>query len=333
MNNKVLKVLLSPEVKSGKIRLAKYWICPCGLASDSVYASIDNQIALRQSHPVNTIYLCPIKKNPQPSYEKAWFYNDCIAYEHEIPAIVHPTATELRRFGHRYLYIGSTKPRTGSILHIGRENDGTEETFTTKPIYHYSMIKTFFVDQILMILEESRELRHGPLSYILFKTYDKKELINLPYTEQYSSVKKEICLYSAALRQSDFLSEFLGFYRVIESVTCSNGKDWIANAINRVLKYPFLPIIICNSGPPTTEKNLIGIYKRRASYRLRYLRKKYNTNEEVARYLYNINRCGIAHGKDDVIGSDLGPSYFKIARDTILLKLLARMAIEDKRKA
>jgi len=330
-NNHYIEMPFPPEITSGEIRLAKYWLCPCGLAADTVYDTIDNKIALRQPHPNNTIYLCPIRDKPQPQYKEAWFYNDCIAYEHEIPSIVYPTKKELKSFKHRYYYIGSSKPQKITTFHLSDEKETYETTYYTKLPSQQELIDRFFIDDLLIILEQIWQLRYGPYSFILFKTYNSKNQINLNYSQKYNKVSNELILYSSSLRQADFLSEYLCLYRVIESVSKSNGKVWIENALDRVLNYSFDKITIASEESVFTKKNLISIFKRRYSARLKHLKKLHKSNKNIAEVLYHINRCGIAHGRN-IVNPIYGSSYFEIAKDTTLLKLLARLAIEEKRK-
>lgn len=324
-------LLIPPRVASGEIDLAQYTICPCGLASDTVGdVIIDRRIALVQPHPESRLYLCPLCPNPQPTSAEAWFYCDCIAYEHEIPAIVDPTEEEVAKFRYRYLHNGPSKPRECQIVKIG--GDGKTETFTQYPIPPEVLTQAFLVNQLLSIFEETREIRHGPLTYVLFRTHRYRRRVHLDYSAWYGSVSKEVSLYSAALRQADFLAEYLGYYRVIESATASNGKRWITDAFERFRSHRFGKVLMGHGEDDHyCPKNILHEYRRRATMRLRELRRTKRTNEDLARYFYNVNRCGIAHGRDAVVRGDIVPSYFDIARDAVILKLLARMAIDDKK--
>lgn len=49
----------------------------------------------------------------------------------------------------------------------------------------------------------------------------------------------------------------------------------------------------------------------------------------MARYLYEVNRCGIAHGKSGPRLYDFAEDVREVARDVFILKLLARLAIQD----
>ena len=325
------ELLVSPRVSSGEIDLARYNIRPCGLASDTVGdVVIDRRIALIQPHPESMLYLCPLCPNPQPTSAEAWFYCDCIAYEHEIPAIVYPTEEVLIDFQFRYVHNGPSQPRECQIVHLGEEDE--TDTFTRHPIPPQELTQAFLMNQLLTILEETREMRHGPLTFVLFRTHRYRRRVHLDYSCWYRSVAKEVSLYSAALRQADFLAEYLGYYRVVESATGSNGKKWIAHALERLRSHRFGKVLIGHGEDDHyCPRNILGIYKRRASIRLRQLRKDHPSDQDLAWYFYNVNRCGIAHGRNEVIRGDITPSYFDIARDAVVLKLLARMAIEEKK--
>lgn len=323
-------LLVPSRVSSGEIELAQYTIYPCGLSSDTVGdVIIDRRFALIQPHPDSLLYICPLRPNAQPTTAEAWFYNDCIAYEHEIPAIVAPTKEELSDFKYRYIHSGPSEPRESIIKTL--ESNATHKKIIRHPIPPESLTHNFLINQLLSILEETRELRHGPMTFVLFRTHRYHRRVHLDYSSLYGAVSKEISLYSAALRQADFLSEYLGYYRVIESVTVSNGKKWIIDALNRLKSHRFGRILLGHENDYNyCPVNIFREYRKRANARLRELRKTMR-NEEIAKYFYNVNRCGIAHGKNSVVKADIVPSYFDIARDSVILKLLARMAIDEKR--
>jgi len=323
-------LLVPGRVSSGEISLARYSIEPCGLAPDTVGdVVIDRQIALIQGHPESTLYLCPFCPNRQPTSAEAWFYCDCIAYDHDIPSIVYPTRGELSAFRHRYVHSGPSRPREYTVVHI--DDDDRRETFVKQPIPPRVVSERFLMPQLLTILEETRKMRHGPLTFVLFRTHRYRRRVHLDYSDRYGKVAKELGLFSAALRQPDFLAEYLGYYRVIESTTQSNGKDWIASVLNRLRTQNFGKILIGHEeNAENATQNILGAYKRRASGRLRQLRRTYHSNKDLARYFYTVTRCGIAHGRDQVVRGDITLTYFDIARDAVILKLLARMAIKEK---
>lgn len=319
------ELLLPPRVLSGEIKLAKYVLCPFGLASDTVGdITLDNKIVLIQPHPQNLLYLCPLTPNPQPTEPLAWYYADCIAYEHDIPVIVHPTRGDFNRFRYRYLHSGATQSQEITIVH---NDSGKTTKHISRPWQPGEVPKSFYANQLCQILEEIRELRHGPLTYVLFRHADTSGRLDLPYLTEYGPVAQELHLYATALRQADTLGEFLCYYRVIESATASNGKVWIAGALHRLQthNFGFIPIAHEEDHDP---RNMLMIYRYRALRRLATLVKKHGTPSKIATHLYNVERCGIAHGKD-IIRADISPSYFEMVRDTYLMKLLARLAIDE----
>lgn len=322
--------LTPPRIKSGEIRFAKHTIWACGLAADTVHdVTVDGKIELIQSHPDSELCLCPRRGHPHPSFSDAWFYCDCIAYEHDLPAVVYPQTSELRRLRYRYIHSGPRKPKPLVICSVD-----TGEATVVEPLKKRKPLRAeeFYVKHLLAILDELRAMRHGPLSYVLFRHYKEWDPVDLPYTSQYGPTAEGIHLYAGALRQTDALAEYLFYYRVIEQMTGIQGRscrDWIEQALGSLHSHDFGFIPIgherCPEEPP---RNLLSEYHRRALLRLRQLLRKHNTLRGVVDYLYYTNRCGIAHGRA-FIRSDISPNYFEVVRDTYVLKLLARMAIDE----
>lgn len=318
------------RIRSGELKPAIYELCACGLSSDTVHdVIIDERIALVQPHPDASLFLCPLRAQPQPSLDEAWFYADCIAFEHDIPALVIPTRGQLSRFNHRYYHNGRTRPRRVEIVSF----DPARPTlhYVEKPVHPRAAIRHNLLGQILDVLTLTREMRHGPMTYVLFRTYMKRDREYIPYSSLYRGASIEMGLYAAALRQSDFLAEFLGYYRVIESVSGDNGKGWIRGAIAELAQHEWRTIHLMHQDDPGGKpKDIMTIQRRRAIARLRELHARLGGDAAVAKYLYETNRCGIAHGKRDVIMGDITAPYFEVARDALLVKLLARMAIDRK---
>jgi hypothetical protein len=314
-------------LRSRGVELAKYVLCPLGLASDTVGdVTVDGEIALIQSHPYPDIYLCPRTGKPQPTESVAWYYADCIAYEHDIPVIVLPTRGDFERFGYRYA-LGGSRPQTQFVTHVdsGRTTRRSIPGFSTK-----SAVTAYYAEQLLTILSEVREIRQGPLTYILFRHGASDAPLDLPFSKRYVQAAQELHLYSVALRQADALGEFLCYYRVIESAAHSNHKAWVTAALDRLGSHDFGQIQIGRDFEPRhRRRNLLGIWRRRALLRLSALRKHHGSTAAIAKYLYNTNRCGIAHG-NEIVRADITPSYFDVVRDTYVLKLLARLAIDER---
>lgn len=317
--------------RASGIQLAKYVLCPFGLASGLQFEDIvvDHTIALVQGHTDGDIYLCPLRGKPQPTGSVAWYYADCIAYEHDIPVIVLPTRGDFERFGYRYAHSGRTTPEVVPVLVVDSKGRRSGETKILPALSAKRLVKESYVESLCSILESVREIRQGPLTFVHFRHKSRGGTFNLTYTSKYFSAAQEIHLYSVALRQADSLSEFLCYYRVIESATQSNGKAWIASSLDALSKHNFGRIVIDHNSVAPRPRNLLCIWRSRALRRLSVLRHRVGSAAAIASYLYNTNRCGIAHGKN-IVRADITPSYFEVVRDTYVLKLLARLAIDQK---
>jgi hypothetical protein len=330
-----------PErIKSGEIKFAKHTIIAFGLASDTIYdVTIDGKIELNQSHPHPEIFLNPRRKVPHPSYSKAWFYADCLAYDHDIPTILLPGKSEVKRSGYRYIHPGPRKivrAEVFSLLSGDREktsivNRRIAPEKVNNPISPGEVTELNYVNQIVTIFNEIRELKHGPNTYILFRHYNNDSEIDLPYWRKYKQAAKEVHIYATALRHADTLSEYLWYYRIIESIAKNNGKRWIEKTLGKLSNHDFGFIPIQHAyGPDTQEPpiNLLKEYQKRAKRRLNRLIKLKGNYSKISEYLYNVNRCGIAHGTE-IIKGDLTARYFELVKDTYILKMLSRIAIDE----
>ena len=329
-DTRTISRLRAARRRAAGLQLAKYILCPFGLAYASVGDTVvDHTIALVQAPPDGNICLCPLTGTPQPTESVAWYYADCIAYEHDIPVIVLPTRGDFERFGYRFAHSGRTTPEVVHTvnMHTGRRS---RRTHTLPGLSAKSAVKDYYCGSLCSILESVREIRQGPLTFVSFRHKSRAGTLNLEYTSKYSSAAQEIHLYSVALRQADSLSEFLCYYRVIESATNSNGKNWVASSLAALSAHKFGRIVIEHEWDwRPRRRNLLSIWRSMALKRLSVLRHRFGSDDKIARYLYNTNRCGIAHG-GSIVRADITPSYFEVVRDTYMLKLLARLAIDQK---
>ena len=284
-------------------RKPKYYIQLAGLRGDSIPdVVLDNSYLLRQIHPYNTIYILPIKNYKHPSFNELVFYTNFLAYQYDLPAFFSTVDRRIKR---------------APITPIFKAKNPVEYP----DYYFYNKSLELAFSAIAEIRFGSGEIFFGGDDFI------NKEVINLN-TNKIRNVSKEISLYSMALNQLDPLSEYLNYYRVIESVSRSNGKTWIKNNIEKIYSYTFGKLLIKDWINRKT-KNLWTIYKRKAVIRLNQLKQSKNY-DDIARYLYNYNRCGIAHGKDNIITQSNSINLSEVIKDMYLLKLLARIAIDDK---
>lgn len=96
-----------------------YEITPFGLVNDTVNdVIVDRRIRLIQEHLNGKLYLSPIGVNKNPTIAEAWFYCDCIAYEHDIPAIIFPAKNEVKKFNYHYALADSKKTSADTLLRL-----------------------------------------------------------------------------------------------------------------------------------------------------------------------------------------------------------------------
>jgi len=277
-----------------------------GLASDQVTGVvIDNRVALEQIHPTYILALLPLRNDIKIYWRDVLFYADCFAYEYEIPVLAYP------------------KKMTMKIDFLLDRR-------------HKINAKNSYFSALKDALESVTALRLGPLGYVEFR-YDtsmyqypiRKPVVRLSYSEKYQSVAKEIHLYTLALKQIDPLHEYLCYYRVIESIAENNGKNWLEKNFDRLpsYKFGFLPAGT-DDQIPHRRINLFTVLRRRAVKHLRNLSKNMSY-DDIAKRLYNKNRCGIAHGKS-IRWLDFSADFEEVFLDVYLIKMMARLAIEDK---
>jgi hypothetical protein len=284
-----------------------YFIDMVGMASDCVGSvTIDNKYALIQVHPTYSIAVVPPIGTNHPTFEEVVFYTNCLTYEHDLPAFISP-AVRKRKALVQPIEKGQTR-----------------------------YISNSYFDSIGMACEAINSIRLGPLGYVWFKWPGFDKEVDLPYSKKYLGVTKEISLYSAAIRQLDPLSEFLNYYRVIESVSGSDGKSWISKNLPKLKSYDFGFLEFGTDAPFARARkrrriNVFSVYRRRALARLKKLKDNL-PRRDITEYFYNENRCGIAHGRSNVKIYDFKYNVENISKDCYILKLLSRIAIADKIK-
>lgn len=283
----------------------KYFIEMPGMSTFGIgNVTIDGKYSLVSVVPTGSLAVTSLLKDPLPTFDEVVFYANCLAYDHDLPAYILPVVNRRKAL---------QKPAID-----------TNRKFINESYYNcLNMIYNFMSD-----------IKLGP-AYVNFRWPGYKDSVDLQYSAKYSKVSKEISLYIMALRQIDPLTEYLCYYRIIESVTNSNGKDWIRNSIEIIKEFNFgyveievekAVIEITQQDNPT---NLFSIYKRRALKRIKELKTEF-PGKDISEYFYNENRCGIAHGKVGVKTSDFSFTIEEFSKDNYILKLLSRMAIENR---
>jgi len=279
----------------------EYFLEMPGLASDSVgCVGFDGKYAFIQLHASTYLVVTPPVGEPLPSFSELIFYANCLGYDHDLPTFITPDDWKAQ------------------IVPVEKG----------PPEY----INQNYFESLGMAFEAINSIRLGPLRYLTFRWPGFRKDVEIFYSRKYSKVSQELGLYCTALKQLDPLSEFLYYYRVIECVSGSNGKDWIRTYISSINTYDFGFLHFGSDVPtyrPKMRTNLFSVYRRRAKSRINLLSKKLSTGD-IAEYFYNVLRCGIAHGRTDVIDYDYGFNIVEVSQDLIVLKLLARIAVEQK---
>lgn len=280
----------------------EYFIEMPGLASESVgRVGFDDKYALIQVYPTYSLAVASPVGQPLPQFAEVIFYANCLSYDHDLPVFIAPVhSTALR-----------------SPIEKG------------PPDY----IDQSYYQSLAMAFEAINAIRLGPLGYVTFRWPGFEKDREIYYTKEYSNVSQELSLYSTALKQVDPLSEFLSYYRIIESVSSGNGKDWVRTNVSSFRDYDFGFLSFGSDGAvpePRRRTNLFSVYRRRAKSRLRELQRRL-VGRDIADYFYNEIRCGIAHGKRNVKDYDYNYNIVEVAQDIYILKLLARIALEGKK--
>ena len=274
---------------------AKYYIELPGMLSDCIGdVTIDQKYAIVQIHPTYSLAIVPFEKESHPTYEVVIFYSNCLAYEHELPVSIY---TKKKKF-----YI--------------------------EPITNTTNRRSYEI--ITQVYETMNDIRFGS-GIVSFRYPGFIKEVDLQYSTKYHGAEKELSLYATALRQIDPLSEFLCYYRIIESITGGNGKDWIDSNIHRIGTYNFGFLDFGDMAyfhKTKRRTNLFSLYRRKAISRINILNKRLPPGK-ISYYLYNEVRCGIAHGKN-IKEYDFDYNVMEISKDNFIMKMLSRIAIEDK---
>lgn len=295
---------------------------------------VDNSHYLEGEVASCYFYLIPVDHTKPVPYSFGSFVADCLAFEHATPmqALPHERWLSLKdvpwciKPKHRKdipeMYLSDL---TGSYENAARIAEG----LWYHPVFRYD------------------ELLNAPTI-----VHNGSELVHLNFSATYGRVSQSLHLYNAGLRQTDPLAQFLNYYRIIEGLSRSNGKAWVENAIGAMPDYKINLYVRHGVGDRvgTTFKQTIEASARKhlRSDRLAGPRGLHNfsevlraysvarlnelavklSNREIAKQLYNINRCGIAHGQD-IRRHDIGLDLKEILGDLRLIRYLARVIIEE----
>jgi len=137
-----------------------------------------------------------------------------------------------------------------------------------------------------------------------------------------------VSLYAMASRQADVLSEYLCLYRILEAVDGGNGKAAATHLLPDLTTYQFghLSLVEVFVDPPA-RVNAFDRYRAWAVDEIGELGLD-DPDVDLAGYLYKI-RNSLAHGKHEALTTGRGEEFMAAARALPIVKLLARMAVEQ----
>jgi hypothetical protein len=146
------------------------------------------------------------------------------------------------------------------------------------------------------------------------------------FTARFQGREELVGLYAMAARQADLLTEYLCLYRILEAADGTNGTVYAASRLADVGTADFgeLPVIV--SSLTGANVNAFDVYRARAQEEL--LRLANAGVPDVPRYLYEI-RNSLAHGKHDILTPADSTRFVDAARALPVVKLLARLAVEQ----
>ncbi|MGW3661158.1 methylamine utilization protein MauJ [Streptomyces sp. NPDC005151] len=231
-----------------------------------------------------------------PSLEDVLFVADCIAFDHDSPTVVTPLQ----------------EPATAPYEPIGHDRPWLPANRTYR-------------DTLDSVAQQAHEIRYTDMLRLRYGTY------NDPlarFSRRFAARTEPLALYAMAIRHVDLLAEYMGLYRVLEAPRSSNGMDFITDHLDSLEGYDFGKLLTIPAFlPEHTEEpaEVFSVLKERALGRVEALT---TAGIDTAKHLYAI-RNGLAHGKKDLILNDFGNAVDAVAADLPLLKLLARIAVEQ----
>jgi hypothetical protein len=292
---------------------------------------VDDSFWLEGHEASNSFFLIPRDSATEIPFSTASFYADCIGFEHDFSALAIPPSGT---------YLNDVDIPWPCWFKAFRDPTPSED----------------FVRSLREAAEVANTLWNGLGVPIAFRydwldhpteEVDGYDVVRVNWEGRYSGVRHAIHLYCAALRQVDPLTAYLCFYRIIENCSGNNGKSWIEAVIEDGLDTQSIAWCECppdsivpahladlvrsdNLSKTHHERewtNLFEIFRAMAVQRRDELKQQLSA-ADIARRLYNENRCGIAHG-GDIRTHDLATDFREVLQDLKLLRFLSRIAIEQ----
>lgn len=322
--------LLPADVRSGRMKLARFQIWPVGVSSDSFGRfSVDGQVRVVQPHPEVTLYLCPLRGRPHPDPDTVTFWSDCLAFEHDCAFVPVLRDVDYRRLAPRPLEIGPTRPWPVAVYSTSDEGPGTTSYVTQHPLSPRAFFASEFPGAMAEIANSVREMRHGAKTWLISQYIEFSG--DLAYSKRYKGLEDAVHFYAAALRQPDLVAEYLFYFRALEAVVGRSAQGWIGPKLAKLSKYLGPDVLIAHEDAIENQppRRLMALLRRRATTRAEALLRQLGSTAKVAAHLGDINRNAAAHGTAGM-RSDFSNAYFNLSEDTLLLKVLARIGIESR---
>jgi len=272
--------------------LADAWLC--GFDADGRWR-------LRHGNPaMSSLGILPMEEDgPLATLEDAVWLADCLAFDHDAPVGVRPSAmnTEVR-----------------APYEPVHPMPGTDSAH-------------WYFDDVGQAFSATAEVRFGD-SYCLRYDDEDDSAPRTDFTKRFAGLEQHLALYAMAARQADILAEYLCLYRVLEAADGGNGVEFASGQISSVLSHDFGVLQVMPLLELDAPTNAFEVYRDRAALGLEALRSRgLASDREIGEHLYAI-RNSLAHGRRATRVGDFGTSVEEVARALPIVKLLARIVIE-----
>lgn len=279
---------------------ASWFIAFPGIADTYLRAfDVDGKWRLDHGNPAGSS-LAILPANPRgrrATFREAVWIADCVAFDHDAPIGVFPSASNERTsFPHKPV--------------VGIPADGARWYFSDLQQAFYAAAEIRFGESYCVRYELTED--HPPTTDFRIRFAGKEHLV---------------ALYAMAARQADVLSEYLFLYRLLEARGASNGTAYIAANIDAVARHDFGVLRVYRSLEDEDWVNAFEVYRERAKRELTRLRRGgTKTPTQVAAHLYAI-RNSLAHGRSSAKVTDFDATVREVSGALPILKLLARLAV------
>jgi hypothetical protein len=274
------------------------WFIFCFGMSDATTWSFDadDRWWLLHGTPGPTLGVFPLREgDPPASFHDVLFIANCLAFDHDLPIFVRPA-------------------RDNPAFAVPLVPPVVPEPGPDPGQFYWSALS----EGIAMVAE----LRVGAGSVLL--RYEAEGHPLSRFTNRFGSRQEALGLYAMAARQIDPFTEYLCLYRVIEWAGGGRAEAWIERRLNDLGTYDFGECFV-RLDMTREYGDVFETWRERALARVAEIDKP---ARRVAEEL-SANRNAIAHGSFRVKHHDFGASMTAIGADLAVVKLLARMAVED----